>query len=595
MVNEPSPSERHFDFPFRTRPAGLIEAVAVLLALAARLALAVLLWFVFLQAALEVLPHAPAVLAYALGGWLNAAADTSTPPYAVVTGFVAISLLRRWRAPRRVSGTGEGWQWSDRGRSLVSWQAADVRSVLRLHPTLAWLLTAVPFCPRRFRPVSGALRGWVALRLRGRGLVLMPVEQPAALRVALRTPTYSSTRAASPTRWAATLRWAGTGGGLMVLLVPLCAVVNILLTPESQAWVSEWPARLALPRLRPGDYPELVQTMRLRDTVAAGNPAVVRAMLATLDDPNFRIAPSMLRWRECVRPLSELAELDKPPKSISQAQRAAFSTELQAVLRPFEQRAQLGRLPLPDSIEHTVGLARDGNLLPECQEHPLPYWRGEWSARGLWSKDEGGELLKPGWYAMSTLGVAVAVRLTLAAGQLEAHERHGFFDQPLLMLALDDLRWQRSREEKSRNPALESQLHEVIATLSKGEISDLKAIDSVNRSVAYLAAAAGESALMRRAVEEAGVRATQSVTVAGSTLLHAAAAAGSADDVDWLVRRGAQVNAADIEGRTPLHLAATPATARRLRELGAATDALDFQGRVPLPPPEPAASGAAAR
>jgi ankyrin repeat protein len=42
----------------------------------------------------------------------------------------------------------------------------------------------------------------------------------------------------------------------------------------------------------------------------------------------------------------------------------------------------------------------------------------------------------------------------------------------------------------------------------------------------------------------------------GATLLHAAAFAGRADMVEWLIDQGIDVNAEDDRGRTPLSLAA---------------------------------------
>lgn len=589
-MNAPIPSERRFDFAFRTRPAGLIEAAELLLALALRLTLAFIVWFGLLELALAALPHAPPTLAYALGGWLNAAAAGPYSAYALFAALVAVSLRRRARAPTGMVGSPEGWWWTGRGRRHMAWQSADVRSVFRLGPTLAWLLIALPFAPRRLRPVSGALHGWVGLHLRGHGLLLMPLEHASALRVALRMPTHTDARKPAPGWRRAALRWAGTSAALMVVLVPPCAIVNILGEPSSQAWISEFPARLALRQLtNPEDDAEATPIWALREAVAAGNPAVVRAVLASWKQSPPRIVSWQLRSSGCVRSLTALAELDAPPRGIAPEQRAAFAAAVGAMLAPFERSAELVPPDSPRTVEAIKEFARDTNLDPRCRDHPLPYWRSEWSARALWPT-KGAD--QPLTLDMRAVGAPGATRVALEAGQLDARQRYGPFDQTLLMMALDAVRWQRSVNAAPSFPEYGSQLRENVQVLSEAHLSDLLATDRMGRSVAYMAAAAGESALMRRAVEASGGQAMKQATSAGLTLLHAAAAAGNPDDIEWLVQHGARLDATDAQGRTPLHLAASPATAIRLRELGAAPHALDHQGRAPQPPH--AASGASA-
>jgi uncharacterized protein len=71
----------------------------------------------------------------------------------------------------------------------------------------------------------------------------------------------------------------------------------------------------------------------------------------------------------------------------------------------------------------------------------------------------------------------------------------------------------------------------------------------------------------------------------GRTSLHYASAQGDADQVDLLIRQGADVNGADRGGWTPLHFAAqatSSAAILRLVDAGAEVDPVDSHGNTPL-------------
>jgi ankyrin repeat protein len=68
----------------------------------------------------------------------------------------------------------------------------------------------------------------------------------------------------------------------------------------------------------------------------------------------------------------------------------------------------------------------------------------------------------------------------------------------------------------------------------------------------------------------------------GFTPLHGLAEEEHLDIARYLIERGANVNASNDEGITPLHLAAWPAMAALLLTHGARLDATDQAGRTPL-------------
>ena len=73
-----------------------------------------------------------------------------------------------------------------------------------------------------------------------------------------------------------------------------------------------------------------------------------------------------------------------------------------------------------------------------------------------------------------------------------------------------------------------------------------------------------------------------------STPLHIASSKRSAETVDLLIQNGADVNAQNVNGSTPLHVAASSHLAlegtivRLLLRRGANVDAKDSEGRTPL-------------
>jgi len=71
-----------------------------------------------------------------------------------------------------------------------------------------------------------------------------------------------------------------------------------------------------------------------------------------------------------------------------------------------------------------------------------------------------------------------------------------------------------------------------------------------------------------------------------ATLLHNSANTGGAEVVEWLLANGADVNARDATGRTPLHAAAernrSPRVIQILRAHGAKPHLTDSRGQIPL-------------
>jgi ankyrin repeat protein len=72
----------------------------------------------------------------------------------------------------------------------------------------------------------------------------------------------------------------------------------------------------------------------------------------------------------------------------------------------------------------------------------------------------------------------------------------------------------------------------------------------------------------------------------GRTLLHGASSRGSVNAVSWLLQNGADPNALDEEGRTPLHVCAARNTVATVVKLligaGSEPNALDASGNTPL-------------
>jgi hypothetical protein len=105
------------------------------------------------------------------------------------------------------------------------------------------------------------------------------------------------------------------------------------------------------------------------------------------------------------------------------------------------------------------------------------------------------------------------------------------------------------------------------------------------------AVARGDFAVVRALIEQVRIpdhwpaRSPRCRTAGMGTLLHLAAASGSAQLTEYLVSKGAGVRGCDLEGATPLHLAAASLdlpVARLLVDKGALVDAVDLEGNRPL-------------
>ena len=68
----------------------------------------------------------------------------------------------------------------------------------------------------------------------------------------------------------------------------------------------------------------------------------------------------------------------------------------------------------------------------------------------------------------------------------------------------------------------------------------------------------------------------------GKTPLHASAAYGKDEAVEYLISKGARVNTADNDGSTPLHHAAGNAIVSLLIKNGARNEDIDRSGKTPL-------------
>lgn len=105
--------------------------------------------------------------------------------------------------------------------------------------------------------------------------------------------------------------------------------------------------------------------------------------------------------------------------------------------------------------------------------------------------------------------------------------------------------------------------------------------DDSSHSLCYLASQGRLQALKSRIEREPELLHNQG----HGTPLHCAAGGSQADIIDYLVSRGAQLEARDEYGRTPLHWAAhrgEPEAVKRLITLGADVNARDEDGNTPL-------------
>jgi ankyrin repeat protein len=92
---------------------------------------------------------------------------------------------------------------------------------------------------------------------------------------------------------------------------------------------------------------------------------------------------------------------------------------------------------------------------------------------------------------------------------------------------------------------------------------------------------AGADPNAKAQVGHQGARSESKVQV-GWTALHVAAAMGADAVIPTLVSRGADLNARDAAGKTPLHLARHATTVATLARLGCDMDPVDKRGETPL-------------
>jgi hypothetical protein len=578
------------DFALATRPRGILESIAVAGLLVLRLALALMLIRVAADVAAEGSTWLPPGLAYAVGGWIAAATKEDTLLFSSML-LTGLTLIGRWRAPDQLHLEGDRWMLRRGRRTVTCWAASDVVSVAPVPSVLVWLLHALPGAPFAWRPVGGSLRGWRAIRLAGSRLQLVPLRLPLAAEQALLDRRTDAVQCRGRQRIQGAAALAAQGLGL-VAVIALASLCTIWQSPDAQEWISSTPARVALAALPTDGMDGLERTRLLRRVVDAGNPEVLRLVLDRLGPEAARLDHRGLVQDTCPQMLSRLAELDPPVEPITGAQRRALRTELASTLQAMESHATLVQPNIHG--RSLAALAYNARLYMLCAESAPPYWRGEWSAAAAWPKAPGGELLKPLSVDPLQEDAYLAVTLAVEAGALKTTDRFPPFDMTALMIVLDELR--RIRFATPRGAATgapsalspDSQLAgiaEWLATLA--ETAHLGARDTLGRSVAYLAAAAGESIPMRIAVAVSKPD-LSTPTVAGATVLHAAAAAGHFErvegDIEWLLARGADPRARDLEGRPPSAWATSAPVADALRRQERSVAAGDPRASRPKAP-----------
>ena len=555
---------------FCGRAATWTEGLLVAAARSIRLLAGIVFLFAVLVPAAQVaLGYASADIAYALSGWVEiASSPDDTGLLAVSAWLVLVAAMRRRHAPRLLQLQNGMWCWVGLNRvPLPAFAAGSVLQVRRLPAAAAWILTTLPCIPRPWRPLAGSLNGWLAVRVRGQAWCVLPCQLPVSARIVL-----LQARSAAPIESTSALRRAVAWAvGLVVpvlVALPLAAAADILGSSShpyrGDYWISELPARLVLLQLNPGELPSDSRTALLRKAVVAGNPRVVTLLLDASGQEAETVSLRRLARNDCFSSLSELSTTEDPPEGITRAQRAAKAAELQQALQPFERRARAD-LPTVDEAEDELQLmAMAAELATLCEGRKPPYWQGEWSIQALWPKDAQGALRQPQSFTLANGGSAGAFELAIQVGALNARKPVTRLEETPLMLVLGELRRQRARAEGERKEFVEADLQSAVQVLTENDRSDLQAKDAADRSIAWLAAAAGEGQLMRRAVTEGGPAALNARTGMGSTLLHGAAIGGLADDVDWLLQQGLSARESDLEGRTPAQVALDVEVARRL-------------------------------